>query len=92
MTSEQPDTLDALYSGGMLTGKVILGVITVLLFCRYYEFVMSNIAKNSRYAFAHPISFGKKQTLLNKFFWFVMTPFLLFRLTMYIISVIMVYF
>ena len=40
MTSEQPDTLDALYSGGMLTGKVILGVITVLLFCRYYEFVM----------------------------------------------------
>lgn len=43
MTSEQPDTLDALYSGGMLTGKVILGVITVLLFCRYYEFVMSNI-------------------------------------------------
>lgn len=31
MTSEQPDTLDALYSGGVLTGKVILGVITIIL-------------------------------------------------------------
>lgn len=25
MTPEQSDTLDALYSGGMLTGKVFLG-------------------------------------------------------------------
>ena len=92
MTPEQSDTLDALYSGGMLTGKVFWGVITVLLLCHYYEFVKSKLAKNPRYAFTHPIAFGKKQTLTNKFFWFVATPFLLIRLTMFIVSVIMVYF
>lgn len=63
MTPEQSDTLDALYSGGMLTGKVFWGVISVLLLCHYYEFVKSKLAKNPRYAFTHPIAFGKKQTL-----------------------------
>ena len=91
MTPEHSDTLDALNSAGMLTGRVIFGVITVLLFCHYYEFVKSKLAKNPRYAFTHPIAFGKKQTLMNKFFWFVATPFLLIRLTVFIVSVITVY-
>ena len=35
MTPEHSDTLDALNSAGMLTGRVIFGVITVLLFCHW---------------------------------------------------------
>ena len=45
--------------------------------------------KNHRYAFAHPIDFGKRQTMLDKFLWFVVTPFLLIRLAIFIVLLIM---
>lgn len=84
-----PEQIDAMYSHLWLTGKIIFWVLTVALFCPYYKFVILDLAKNQRYAFAHPIDFGKRQTLLNKFLWFVVTPFLLITLFIFIILVIM---
>ena len=92
MTPEQIDKIDGLFSYGLLSGKILFGLLTVTLFSPYTKFVLLNLMKNSRYAFSHPIDFGKRQTLLAKFLWFVVTPFLLIRLAIFIVLFIIVYF
>lgn len=90
MTLEQIDAMQShLYSPLWLTGKIIFWILTVTLFYPYTKFVLLNLMKTHRYAFSHPIDFGKRQTLLNKFLWFVVTPFLLLTLFIFIILVIM---
>lgn len=80
MTPEQIEQMDRLYSYCLLSGKILFGLLTVTLFYPYTKFVLLNLMKNHRYAFSHPINFGKRQTLLDKFLWFVVTPFLLITL------------
>ncbi|MFR2862572.1 MAG: hypothetical protein ACLTCN_07395 [Streptococcus salivarius] len=89
MTPEQIEQMDRLYSYCLLSGKILFGILTVTLFYPYYKFVILNLMKNHRYAFAHPIDFGKRQTMLDKFLWFVVTPFLLIRLAIFIVLLIM---
>lgn len=92
MTPEQIEQLDRLYSYGLLSGKILFWLLTVTLFYPYTKFVLLNLMKNHRYAFSHPIAFGKRQTLLDKFLWFVVTPFLLIILAIFTVLFIMVYF
>jgi|GEM_PF-4879142 hypothetical protein len=92
MTPEQIEQMDRLYSYCLLSGKILFGLLTVTLFYPYTKFVLLNLMKNHRYAFSHPINFGKRQTLLDKFLWFVVTPFLLITLALFIVLFIMVYF
>lgn len=87
-----PEQMDRLYSYCLLSGKILFGLLTVTLFYPYTKFVLLNLMKNHRYAFSHPIAFGKRQTLLDKFLWFVVTPFLLITLALFIVLFIMVYF
>ena len=92
MTPEQIEQMDRLYSYCLLSGKILFGLLTVTFFYRYTQFVLLNLMKNQRDAFSHPINFGKRQTLLDKFLWFVVTPFLLITLALFIVLFIMVYF